>query len=311
MISRARPRPRPAIRRLAALAASLILVPALLSALGGLGHRPAAGPAPDARPAVAAAYGGLPLHFEPNRGQAPAPVEFLARGDGYTLLLTPGAAVLSLRRPAPPPDPGPDASAGPTAPAVPAAAADGAVVRLEVVGADRRAGAVAEAPLPGTVNYLLGDDPTRWHTDIPTYGRVRYPAVYPGVDLVYYGHGRQLEYDFVLAPGADPGLVRLRLGGVERAELDAAGDLVLHTADGALRQHRPLMYQERGGVREAVDGGYLLGSDPPSTDATPSVTPESGGARAIPLGPRPRPRVPARRSRSGPGSAPMTPAARW
>jgi hypothetical protein len=282
MISRARPRPRPAIRRLAALAASLILVPALLSVLSGPGDRPAAGPAPDARPSIAAAYGGLPLHFEPNRGQAPDGVDFLARGDGYALLLSPGAAALSLRRPAPAPDPGPDAAPGPAAVTAPAApTVDGPVVRLEVLGAAGRAPAVPEDALPGRVNYFLGNDPARWRTDIPTYGRVRYPAVYPGVDLVYYGHGRQLEYDFVPAPGADPGLVRLRLGAVERAAIDAAGDLVLGTTGGTIRQRRPLMYQERGGLRETVDGGYLLGSDPPSTDAR-SVTPESVGGAGDP-----------------------------
>src|SRR5262249_5590233 len=115
--------------------------------------------------------------------------------------------------------------------------------------------------LPGTSNYLLGNDPSRWHTDIPNYARVEARGVYPGVDLVYYGNQRQLEYDFTVAPGADPGAIRLAFPGAESATLDAEGDLVLETAGGAVVQHAPVLYQEADGVRQAVSGQFVVAGD--------------------------------------------------
>ena len=115
--------------------------------------------------------------------------------------------------------------------------------------------------LPGTSNYLIGNDPSQWHTDIPNYARVEEQGVYPGVDLVYYGNQRQLEYDFTVAPGADPGVIRLAFTGAESATLDAQGNLVLQTAGGDVVEQAPVLYQEAGGVRQAVSGQYVLEGD--------------------------------------------------
>jgi hypothetical protein len=129
---------------------------------------------------------------------------------------------------------------------------DGANSSARVVGADE---------LEGKVNYLVGNDPARWRTDVPTYARVRYASVYPGVDLVYYGNQRQLEYDFVVAPGADPRAVSLEFEGADGVTVDEAGDLLLALGGGVVRQPKPFIYQEVAGGRRAVEGGYEVGAD--------------------------------------------------
>jgi hypothetical protein len=112
--------------------------------------------------------------------------------------------------------------------------------------------------LPGKANYFIGNDPAKWRTDIPTYARVGYQDLYPGIDLVYYGNQRQLEYDFVVRPGADPARIVLGFEGADRLEVDTQGDLVLHTAAGAIRQRKPVIYQEAAGRRMEIAGGYAL-----------------------------------------------------
>jgi hypothetical protein len=230
-------------RRLGLLGALAALV-----LLGAVGWPVRPGAAPESGPAVAQAasvqrlYGALPLRFEPNVGQADAAAQFVARGAGYTLLLGPNEAVLALR-------------------AVPGAAtveAPAAVLRLQLVGADVAAASVGEARLPGVAHYYLGDDPAGWHTDVPTYGQVRYRDVYDGIDLLYYGSGGELEYDFLVAPGAEPARIRLRFPGAESVAVDARGELVLRMAGAEVRQRPPVAYQERDGARQAVEARYVL-----------------------------------------------------
>lgn len=179
-------------------------------------------------------YGRLPLHFEENRGQVDPQVRFLARGPGYGLYLTAGEAVLAL------------------------GAKDRTVLRMALVGANADAQASGVEELPGKVNYFVGKDSAKWRTNVPTYGKVRYREVYKGIDLVYYGNQRQLEYDFVVAPGADPEKILLRFEGADAIKIDAQGNLVLYTANGELRQHKPVVYQEVEGVRQEIEGGYVI-----------------------------------------------------
>jgi len=127
-------------------------------------------------------YGRLPLRFEANQGQTNKSVRFLSHGAGYALYLTDREAVLALQK------------------QVGADPARTDVVRMQVVGANTKAEPTGLNRLPGKSNYLLGDDPALWHTNIPAYSKVRYASVYPGVDLVYHGNQKQLEYDFVVAP---------------------------------------------------------------------------------------------------------------
>jgi sugar lactone lactonase YvrE len=194
-----------------------------------------------AKPAVEA-YGRLPLSFEANQGQADPEVRFLSRGNGYSLFLTGTEAVLALTRPE---------QAG-TAPD----AAD--VIRMKLSGSTPAPRVSAEDPLPGTANYFIGNDPATWRTDAPTYARVRYEDVYPGVDLVYYGNQRQLEYDFAVAPGAGARSIRLQFEGARSLALNASGDLIVSTARGEIAFHKPVLYQVRNGQRQPVQGEFAL-----------------------------------------------------
>jgi hypothetical protein len=196
------------------------------------------------------AYGQIPLSFELNRGQTAAQVNFLSRGNGYALFLTPTEAVLSLQKPAP------TASGG-----AETQAPDSAVLRSRFVGANPEPQVIGLDPLAGTSNYFIGNDPSQWRTDIATYGRVQYQNLYPGVDLVYYGDQRQLEYDYVVAPGTDPGVIKLAIDGAESMALDGQGDLVLHASGGDVVEHAPVVYQEVGGVRQPVSGRFVLEGD--------------------------------------------------
>ena len=112
-------------------------------------------------------------------------------------------------------------------------------------------------------NYLIGSDPSQWHTDIANYGQVEYQNVYAGIDLVYYGNQRQLEYDFIVAPGADTTSIRLAFQGADGLSLDSQGNLLVHTAAGDLVEHAPVLYQEISGVRQAVTGRYVLEDEGP------------------------------------------------
>jgi hypothetical protein len=178
-----------------------------------------------------------PLAFEANHGQTDPEVRFVARGAGYTVFLTPTEAVVAL------------GGRGPGR----------AVVRVKPVHTSPSTRLVPDGVLPGVVHYA--DVPATRPISAPTYERVRYAGLYPGVDLVYYGRPRELEYDFVVAPGADPGRIAVALEGAERLELDRGGDLVVHTAAGLLRQPRPIVYQEVDGARRSVSADYVLDGD--------------------------------------------------
>jgi len=179
----------------------------------------------------------LPLSFERNQGQTDAQVKFLARGNGYAVFLTPNETVLGLTRP--------DTKAT-------------SVLRMRLLGAKQDPQISGRDALAGTVNYLVGNDPAQWRSGIPTFAKVEYGAVYPGVDLVFYGNGRTLEYDFVVAPGADPEQIGFAIDGAEKVSVDAGGDLVLQMAGGELRMHKPVVYQDVDGVRTPIDGRFVL-----------------------------------------------------
>jgi hypothetical protein len=200
----------------------------------------------DAQATAAAAYGQLPLSFEANQGQADPAVDFVAHAQGYALALNAREAVLSLHKNAAK-QTGVDVEMPEPA----------NVLHVQLNGADPRAPLVAQDLLPGTANYFIGNDPAQWHSAIPTYARVGYRTIYPGVDLVYYGHQGQLENDFVVAPGADPSRIRLAFDGADGFDVDATGALVIHTAGGDVRLQAPVIYQE-GSDRQAVSGTYVL-----------------------------------------------------
>ncbi|HYM11191.1 MAG TPA: SBBP repeat-containing protein [Bryobacterales bacterium] len=178
---------------------------------------------------------GLPLRFEANRGQAAGGAQFVARGRGYTLLLEPAETELRLR--------------GPRGAAAWRMKFAGAAAGARMEGLERR---------PGASSYFLGSDPAQWRTGIPSYARVRARGIYAGVDVVYYGDHRQLEYDLVVAPGADWRAIRLAFKGARGLRVDGSGDLVIDVGVGEIRQRRPAVYQEVNGERRTVAGRYVL-----------------------------------------------------
>lgn len=188
-------------------------------------------------------YARLPLSFEPNVGNSNPEVKFLSRGQGYSLFLTANRAVLQL----------PTRTKTSASPAFRA-------VSLELLGANPQPQVVASDRLPGVSNYLLGSNPAQWHTGVPHFARVHYRGIYPGVDLVYYGRQQQLEYDFVVAPGADPSRIRLQLLGAQALRLDADGNLIIHLPGGAIHLRRPDVYQQVGKTRRSVAARYILES---------------------------------------------------
>jgi len=216
-------------------------------------------------------YGNISLSFEANRGQAGPGVKFLSRGDGYALFLTDTGAIFAQSkgvlcdsantgdRPA---GSGKDATCG-------SGQTPQSVVRMTLVDAagkpvSRLPQVNGEEKLPGQVNYFLGSDPAKWHTGLPTYGKVRYAAVYPGVDLVYYGNQRQLEYDFVVAPGGNPASIHLNFGDALHPRITAEGDLVLQGSEGASDRmilRKPVLYQETGGRRQSIAGSFRAAID--------------------------------------------------
>jgi hypothetical protein len=214
------------------------------------------------KPAIAEVYGKLPLSFEPNRGQTDSSVKFLSRGRGYTLFLTRrGEAVLVLHKSIPKRGAlRPAALSSATIAAESEPVDPPAVMRMKLVGEKTTPQVEGLDQSPGNANYFIGNDPKKWRTNVPTYRKVRYREVYPGVDLVYYGNQHQLENDFIVSPGADPSSIVLDFAGGEKLLLDARGRLVLRVKEGRVRFEKPRVYQDVGGARREISGSYVLKS---------------------------------------------------
>ncbi len=187
-------------------------------------------------------YWQLPIRFEPQQFDQSG--SYVARGQGFSMILS--AAETRLRM---------------TQRNSNGSAKSSATVSLKLLDANATTEIEAMEPLSGQVNYLFGNEPAQWRTGIKTFGRVKQRSVYPGVDLVWYGNQRQLEYDFVVAPGTDPSIIKLAFGGTDKIQLDDTGDLLLHTTEGTIRQKRPLVYQETNGQRRTVESHYRLSAD--------------------------------------------------
>ena len=132
------------------------------------------------------------------------------------------------------------------------------ILEMRMVDANPSAKIIGLEELPGKSNYFIGNDPQKWHTDIPNYAKIQYSNVYPGIDLIYYGNQRQLEYDFVVSPGANPKNILLAFEGAERLSLDDEGNLIIDTINDKIVQHAPTIYQKINGIKQIINGGYLL-----------------------------------------------------
>ncbi|HEV8059517.1 MAG TPA: SBBP repeat-containing protein, partial [Gemmataceae bacterium] len=188
-------------------------------------------------------YQSLPMSFVANQGQLGPEVQYSSSGSGYTLYLTSASAYLSLQK---------DTTGADAAPAL---------VQMQLLGANPTAQGVGLNPQDFTSNFLIGDDPSQWHQDVANFGSVQFSDVYKGIDLVYYGNQTQLEYDFVVAPGANPNAIALAFPGTPSLTLDAAGDLVVHSTNGDLVEEAPVLYQMNGAQKEAVTGSYVIGAN--------------------------------------------------
>jgi beta propeller repeat protein len=240
--------------------------------------------APSAEPAHSLDRGNLPLAFEANEGQTGSTVRFQAHTIAGMLFFTPAEVVLTLNAATPnaaeqesPPavpalfgrlDPRPAAPATARAEGHTAAPSPPQVMRLQFLGANTTPTLRADMPLPGRVNYFLGNDPARWHTNVPTYGAVIYGGLYPGVDLRYDGTGRQLKGTYTLAPGADPTRIRWRYAGARSVQVDGDGNLQIATADSpagqapaTLTEAAPVAWQEQAGRRVPVTARYQVAAE--------------------------------------------------
>jgi Glucodextranase, domain B/Bacterial Ig-like domain (group 2)/Beta-propeller repeat/PQQ-like domain len=216
-------------------------------------------------------YGAIPLGFETNEGQTDSEVEFASHSEGYTIFLAHGEAILALEQ------------------------RDEAVQNLEKMdrkvrrhfesrkfyhasprfrkvrqteivgialeGANPTASVQPLEELPGLSNYFIGNDPKKWRTGIPTYTRVKYTGIYPGTDLIYYGNHKKLEFDFIVAPGANPNVIRLHVKAKGRLVITKDGRLEVGTLGGSFELHNPEIYQLEGSKRKPVDGGFVLRGD--------------------------------------------------
>jgi uncharacterized repeat protein (TIGR01451 family) len=202
------------------------------------------------KPAAAAI--NLPLFFEANSGQtADSGVRFLTRSNGYTMFLKPTETVLVGHEPH-------KINAKTGKPDLKSPLKAPVEVRMELLGANAAPQMTGADEMPGKVNYLIGNNQSAWHTGVALFGQVKTEQVYPGVDLLFHGDQQQLEYDFVVAPGADASRVAFKILGAKKIEITANGDLVLHTAGSDFKMHKPAIYQAEGAGRREVQGGFVL-----------------------------------------------------
>ena len=211
-------------------------------------------PDQSARARIAGNFGKLPLSFEINKGQIDPSVKFVSHGPGYDLFLTTNEAVLRIQKPRAPQA---DKLKEPTS--TDANVREGTVLRLKMLGASDTAQAQGEDELPGKVNYFIGNDQSKWRRNIPTYKRAYFKNVYPGIDVVYYGNQHELEYDFIVAAGANPKLIRFSVEGADKIRLDKTGRLLLNLKHGEISLNKPVIYQlDEDGSRREVKGGYVI-----------------------------------------------------
>jgi uncharacterized repeat protein (TIGR01451 family) len=213
------------------MAATLTLLGALAGSCSLLGA-PAAGSAK-----VRENIAKLPLRFEENQGQTDSQVKYLAHGNGYTLFLTPTAMAVQLK------------AAG-----VPNLSP---VLQMRLPGSNAKASLEARDRLPGTTNYFIGNDPGKWHSGVPGYAQIAYRDVYPGIDVVYRGTQRQLEFDFIVRPGSKPDSIRLAFDGADKLSVDGQGNVRLEAGEGHLILHKPVLYQESAQGRIPIEGRFV------------------------------------------------------
>ncbi len=223
---------------------------------------------PEQSAKVRASLETLPLAFEANQGQTDPQVKYMARGNGYTVFLTAHDTIFALHSSSQA-DTGvahTQALAGtaqpaedPESKAEPTSKKDRTVaIHMHLVGGNPQSQITAGSKLLGRSNYFIGNNPSQWHSNIAQYARISYREAYPGVRLAFYGVQKQLEFDFIVAPGASPARIRLGVSGVNRIATDNAGNLILASSAGDVLLHKPVAYQQKDGARRPVDARFVL-----------------------------------------------------
>ncbi|HSK72497.1 MAG TPA: hypothetical protein VK892_12410, partial [Pyrinomonadaceae bacterium] len=194
-------------------------------------------------------FQNIPLYFEPNVGQADEKSSFLTRGNGYEMSFFADKAVLSLAKKKSSGEKeinsDPDLSFS--------------TLTMSLADSNKNPQISGEEETAGKVNYLVGNDRDKWLTDIPTYQKVRYKNVYSGIDLLYYGKQTELEFDFIVSPGADPEQIKLDFSGAEKIAKNSDGELVISVGEGEVVLQKPVLYQtDNQGQRQNVEGEFAL-----------------------------------------------------
>lgn len=271
------------LRKVSGFGLALILVCALVTSFGLAKRKPSSAPRvatdePTTKPSseaghprLALEYGTLPLSFEANQGQTDPLVQFVSHGTGYTLFLTKDEAVIQMQQQ--------DSTTVALQKMTPKKrkmfesrkfyrgsprsrkSRKTQTVRVTVDGANPNPSVDSLEELPGKTNYFIGNDPKKWRTGIPTFERVKYSEIYPGIDLVYYGKQRQLEFDFVVAAGADPGKIGLKIQTDGRLVLTKDGNLRINTVGNWFEMRHPEIYQVENGKRRLVAGKFVVRND--------------------------------------------------
>ena len=239
-------------------------VPFLVAVVGLM-----SGPSAIARPAsseqaptklqIAKNYRALPLNFESNQGQTDPRIKFLSHGSGYSIFFSDNDAVIALSKKIPGPTTTRHQSNTVHSEGMQHNDLKTDIIRMQLVNSQANATLSGESRLSGTVNYFMGNDPANWHSGVTTFERLKYANVYPGVNLVYYGNYERLEFDFEVAPGADPRPIRLYFDGARRLGLDHEGNLTIVAENGEISFHRPVIYQIVDGNRgRRIEGAFRL-----------------------------------------------------
>ena len=206
---------------------------------------------------VAENYGNIPLSFEKNEGQHNEKVKFSSRGKGYEIFLAPTESILRLSKSIPKEKKDSDKPEN-LDPLKNLPDIETSTVRMKVVGANPNSEVSGVDKQITKTNYFSGRDKSKWRTNIANYGKVNFDEVYPGIDMVYYGKQKQLEYDFVVKPGVDYKQIKLEFEGADNISLDEKGNLILETKAGNITQHAPIVYQEIDGKKVDVEGRYVV-----------------------------------------------------
>lgn len=196
-------------------------------------------------------FAALPLAFESNQGQTDSRVKYLARGNGYTVFLTPTQTVFTMSPGSRQPHKfGSDSRT--------LQADKSAEIFMSLVGANPKPVIAAANELPGQTNYYIGNNPKNWQLGVKQYAAVNYGNVYPGVDMAFHGQQRQFEFDFVVAPHANPAPISFGVQGSQKIATDADGNLILSSSIGNVTLHKPVAYQDRNSSREPVDARFVI-----------------------------------------------------